>query len=321
MLNEGFAQHIGQALAQCHHAPAGHGAPLGDQFAVVPDGKAHVRAGQRMSAHSFHAVGQLGGVGFQKLAASGGGEEQLAHFNGGAPRARSGLKLATAAVEQPTMRLGIGFNPRQQRDFGDRADCGQGFAPKTHGAYRFQIAQAGDLAGGVALEGGGQFGAQDAIAVVFHADQPHAAGLQAQGDLGGARIEGVVHQFAHDRSGALHHFASSDLADQFVGKLTDGAAGGLGGCWRVHPEIVGLMDRSAWAEEIESNAMQGFGLGRLLWWVASRYPTLKTASPHAWVARSLFEPPCDRVIALRRHTRAGGDSPCSPRSPRCSLRN
>ena len=73
--------------------------------------------------------------------------------------------------------------------------------------------QVGDFAGGVAAQGNGQLVAGNAAAVVLDGNQPHAASQQPHGDLAGARVQGVVHQLAHLRGGALHHFASGNLAD------------------------------------------------------------------------------------------------------------
>ena len=56
--DELFAQHFTHALARSCGAP-----PLLHQLAFVPDGKAHVGPHQRVAAHRFNAVGQLGGVG------------------------------------------------------------------------------------------------------------------------------------------------------------------------------------------------------------------------------------------------------------------
>ena len=39
------------------------GAPLLHQFALVPNGKAHLGAGEGMAAHGFHALGHFGVVG------------------------------------------------------------------------------------------------------------------------------------------------------------------------------------------------------------------------------------------------------------------
>ena len=71
-----------------------------------------------------------------------------------------------------------------------------------------------------------QFFPGNALAVVLNPNQPHAACRQAYRDLRGAGIERVVEQFAHHRSRALHHLASGNLADQFIGKVADGAARG-----------------------------------------------------------------------------------------------
>ena len=60
-----FAQHIGQPLFQTGRA--GVVAPLLDQLAFVPNGKAHVGPGQGMAAHGLDAVRQLGAVGFEKF--------------------------------------------------------------------------------------------------------------------------------------------------------------------------------------------------------------------------------------------------------------
>jgi hypothetical protein len=88
--------------------------------------------------------------------------------------------------------------------------------------------QAGDLAGGVALERCGQLLARNARAVIFHRDQPHAAGQQAQRDLRGTGVQGVVQQLAHHGGRALHHLAGGNLADEFVGQFADRAPRGRG---------------------------------------------------------------------------------------------
>ena len=80
----------------------------------------------------------------------------------------------------------------------------------------------------MAAKGNGQLLAQNALAVVFHTDQAHATGQQPYGNLCGPRVQRVVHQFAYYRGRALHHLASGNLADQLVGEVTYGAAGGRG---------------------------------------------------------------------------------------------
>ena len=117
------AQHIGQALVQRGHAVFGlqrfgAGAPLLDQLAFVPDGKAHVGAHQRVAPDGFNAVRQFGGVGLQKFAPGWRGVKQLAHFDAGATAARGRLDLAGAAVQLPSVaaRAGVGFGIARARD-------------------------------------------------------------------------------------------------------------------------------------------------------------------------------------------------------------
>ena len=66
VIDKFLPQHIGQAPRQglAGLGLGGHGPPLLDQFALVPDGKTDIRAGQGVAAHAFDAVGQLGGIGF-----------------------------------------------------------------------------------------------------------------------------------------------------------------------------------------------------------------------------------------------------------------
>ncbi|OQC04658.1 MAG: hypothetical protein BWX79_02451 [Alphaproteobacteria bacterium ADurb.Bin100] len=215
-----LAQHIGQAPFQRG------GAPLLDQLALVPDGKTHVGPRQRVTAHRLDAVRQLGGVGLEELAARWGGIEQFLHLDRGAGAARGRAQLAGAPVQQ--VRAGVAGHARQQGQFRHRIDGRQRFAAKAHGAHGFEVVQAGDLAGCVAFDRGGQLLARNARAIVFHRDQPHAAGQQAQRDLRGTGVQGVVQQLAHHGGRALHHLAGGNLADEFVGQFADRAPRGRG---------------------------------------------------------------------------------------------
>ncbi len=94
-LDEVVAQRVGQALVA-----GGGGAPLLDQLALVPHGEADLGPRQRMAAHGLDAVGEFGGVGLQELAPGRRGEEQFAHLDGGAHRARHRAQFAGAAVER-----------------------------------------------------------------------------------------------------------------------------------------------------------------------------------------------------------------------------
>ena len=70
----------------------------------------------------------------------------------------------------------------------------------------------------------GQFAAQNAAAIVFHADEANPTCQQPQRDLPGPRIERVVHKLAHHRSGAFDDFTCRNLADEFVRQFKDRGA-------------------------------------------------------------------------------------------------
>ena len=167
------AQHIGQALVICKSAAAG--TPLLMQLAVVPHREADLGPHQCVAANRLNAVGQLGGVGFQELAACRRCVKQLAHFDAGAAGAWRRFQLAGAAIELPGVRRVQGSG--HQSHVGDRIDGRQRLAPKAHGHHRLQVVQRGNLAGGMASERQRQLFARNAQAVVFHRNQANAAGL------------------------------------------------------------------------------------------------------------------------------------------------
>ena len=84
----------------------------------------------------------------------------------------------------------------------------------------FDVAQ---LAGGVALEGEQRIVAQHAAAIVDDADQPPAAALDLDADIGRSRIERVFEQFLDHGGGPLHHLAGGDLVGDLVGENADAA--------------------------------------------------------------------------------------------------
>ena len=224
--NEVVAQHVTQALGLRIFGRA-TGAPLLQQTAFVPDRKAHVGTHQRMAAHGVQAMREFGGVGLEEFAPRRRAEEQLAHVDGGAARARRRAQLATVGSQlEGAVLLG---GARQQRGFGDRADGGQGFAAETHGGDRFQVVQRADLAGGMAAQCHRQLFARDAVAIVLDPDAAHAAGQQPHCHLAGAGVERVVDQLAHHGGRAFDHLAGGDLADQFIGQFADAGAGRGGG--------------------------------------------------------------------------------------------
>ena len=217
-LQEIRPQHIGQALV------GRTGTPLRHQAAFVPDGKADVGPGQRMSSHGLQRMRELSGVGLEELAPCRGAEKKLAHFHRGPGGARGGLQF-TAARVQPEGVGGVG-GAAGQAEVGNAGNGGQGFAAEPHGAHTLQFRQITDLAGGVPFQGQGQLLRRDAAAIVLHGDAAHSPGREPDRDLGGAGIQRVVHQFAHHRGGPLHHLARGDLAHQLVGQFQDGASGG-----------------------------------------------------------------------------------------------
>ena len=168
----------------------GRGAPLLDQLAVVPNGKAHVWPHQRMAAHGIQAMRQLGCFTLEEFAPRGRAEKQLAHLNGCALRTRARAHFPAAGMQKITVRSAR--HGRQQRKLGHRGNGRQRLTAKAHGRDRFQIVQIADFAGGVALHGQRQLLLGNACAVVFYRDQTHATGLQTHGDLRGARIQRVV---------------------------------------------------------------------------------------------------------------------------------
>ncbi len=96
--HELVAEHVAQPLLGAGRAP------LRQQLAVLPDREADVRPRQRMAAHGFQAMCGLGGVGLQELAPRRRAEEQLAHLDAGARRARGRRQLAAARVQPGGMR-------------------------------------------------------------------------------------------------------------------------------------------------------------------------------------------------------------------------
>ncbi len=245
LLKELFAQHVRQAPLQRSRSRAMRqgDAPLLHQLALVPDGKTHVGPRQGVAAHGLDAVGQLSRVGLEELAPRRSAEEQLFHFHRSAHRPRHRAQFAAARIEQKgTLLAG---RSREQRKLGDRRNGRQRLAPKAHGGDTLEVVQRANLAGGMAAQRHRQFGLGNAAAVVFYADQPHAPRQQAQRDLRGAGVERVVHQLAHYGGGALDDFAGRNLADEFVGQVADGAAGGFRrlGSWGrnvLHAKILGI---------------------------------------------------------------------------------
>ena len=110
LFDEIAAQHVGQALVQRRITRAFTLAPLLHQLALVPDGKTHVRPGQGVAAHSFHAMGQLGGIGLQEFAPRRGAVKQFFHFDCGAHAAGHGNQFTRAPMQR--ISVGLAASPR-----------------------------------------------------------------------------------------------------------------------------------------------------------------------------------------------------------------
>ena len=186
--HEVAAENVGQPARLRLRAAAG--APLLDQFAVVPDRECHVGTDQRLAPYCVDAMRQLGCIGLQKLAPRRCGIEQFAHLDGGAAFARGGLQLAGAPVELPGVR--IRCSARDQPHVCNRVDGRKCLAAKAQCADRFEVAQRRDLAGGVPAQRQRQFAAVDAGAVVLDRDQANAARLQPHRDRRRVGVKRVV---------------------------------------------------------------------------------------------------------------------------------
>jgi hypothetical protein len=63
-----------------------------------------------------------------------------------------------------------------------------------------------------------------ASTVIANLDQDLAAVFQLDPDVFGAAVEGVLHQFFHDRGWALHYLARGDLVGNSVGQNCNAAS-------------------------------------------------------------------------------------------------
>jgi hypothetical protein len=147
-------------------------APLFNELAFVPDGKADIGSGEGMTPDRIDAVRQLGRIGLEKFTPRWRGKKKLPHLDRGPHRAGRRFEFTGAGIELPAM-VGIG-GAREQVHLGDRDDGRQGLAPEAHGAHRFEVLQRADLAGSVAPQGQRHFIDVNALAVVFDPDQAHA---------------------------------------------------------------------------------------------------------------------------------------------------
>ena len=101
------------------------------------------------------------------------------------------------------------------------AMLGSASPAKAHRGDRRQIFGALDFTGGVAFQAEQRVVTAHAGAVVGHAHETAAAGLNLDGEARRLRVERVFDQLLHDAGGAFDHFAGGDLIGDVFGQQTD----------------------------------------------------------------------------------------------------
>jgi hypothetical protein len=104
---------------------------------------------------------------------------------------------------------------------GDGSDRGEGLAAEAEGAHVGEIVEAGDLGGGVTLDGQQSVVFAHAAAVVAHLDPLPAARLEDHIDGGGPGVDGVLDQLLDGRGGTFDDFSRGDLVHEIGGKEVD----------------------------------------------------------------------------------------------------
>ena len=143
-----------------------------------------------------------------------------------------------------------------EREPAHARDAWQRLAAKAHRGDAEQILRALHLARRVAFEAEQRVIAAHAQTVIRHANQAASAGQHIHRDVGGLRVEGVLHQLLHDAGWPLHHLAGGDLIGDLLGQQADAvhrgarsvrAAGGSGQgfCGRETSEPAGPTQSSA----------------------------------------------------------------------------
>jgi len=178
------------------------------------DDPAHILMGQGKLGHQFHD-GPFFGLGrFHVFAPGGHIEEKIPDGNGGSAIAGSRFPaddFTAGNFDQSAQLFPLGA--ADAFDLADRGDAGQGLTPKSETGHLHDVRGRGDFTGGVALEGQGQVTKGNAVAVVLDGQQSKAAILHGNCDLGGPGVQGVFHQFLHDRTGSLDHLTGRDSVD------------------------------------------------------------------------------------------------------------
>ncbi len=184
---------------------------------AVDEPEANVSAGQGLLGDHVGDMPHLGLLAAHEFSPRRRIEKEVTHLDRRSLRRSDlpGFFDATAlGVYLPSgLRPGGACAQPQARDRGDRR---QRLAAKTERRDGEEIILIAHLAGGMALEGEKGVVLVHAAAVVDNADQALAAAFDLDEDIGGAGIDGILHQFLHHRRRPFDHLAGGNLVAQIL---------------------------------------------------------------------------------------------------------
>jgi hypothetical protein len=182
-----------------------------------------VEAAQRKPLDEPLDLRELGALGTQELAPRRHVEEQVAHLDRGARRVRMGSRTGDLAVHRADGVRNRGRRrPRHHPHARHGRDAGQRLAAKPERAHGLEVADAADLAGGVACQREYEFVLGDPRAVVPDAAQAGSPVLDLDLHRTRAGVEAVLEELLDDGRRPFDHLAGGDLVDQLFGKDPDG---------------------------------------------------------------------------------------------------
>ena len=202
--------------------PALRAGQLQQRPLLVAQGEVHLGQGQGDAREGLAHVAQLGLRRAEELAADRRVEEQVGNLDRGAHRAAAGDDRRALTAGDLDLRPGRGVGrAAAQRHPAHLGDRGQRLAAEAQRGDAEQVVRLGELARGVAGHGQRQLVGRDPAAVVGHADQLDAAGLDRHVDPRGPGVDGVLQQLLDHARRPLDHLAGGDLVDQALRKNVD----------------------------------------------------------------------------------------------------